>query len=213
MSLDVPQTACPMNDVRRNLSACFGPHGRNKVVQNLSGGAVVVTKDGQQLLECQQSSTTSIFENSLLKLCSNVSSRCGDGSLRTMFIMSDVLRSIIESTRTLKIRIQWLAALETVAHTVQAMKYHVTQQMLANSVWWTSTNYSISSDILGLWSNVMLPGCNSAMTCNLVQLLVRILKPLPCHHTTFYNCCNRLSSPLIAATMAATASWDRHYRG
>ncbi len=163
-----------MDNVRRNLATCFGPHGRKKVVQNLSGGAVVVTKDGQQLLDCSQSSMTSIFDKLLIKICSAVSTRCGDGSLRTLFIMSDVLRVIIESTSTLKSRIQWLAALETIAHTIQEMKGQITQQMLANNIWWTSSSCSMSTDVLGLWSNVMLPGCNSAMTSNLLQLLVRI---------------------------------------
>ena len=151
------------------LWTSLGPHGRTKAV--VGGSAMIITKDAQQLL--QQIPATNPLDKIFCSLCTLVSDRCGDGSLRTLLLLQDMLQRLHDIEQ----RIHWLNALEIIARTIQYHKENVTNYMLARGTWWTTTTTSMSMNHnpLSRWSTVLLPGSNSAITSNLLQLLVSFL--------------------------------------
>ena len=151
------------------LWSSLGPHGRTKAV--VGGSAMIITKDAQQLLQIPPS--TNALDKTLFSLCTIVSDRCGDGSLRTLLLMQDMLQRLQDNNE--QQRIQWLNALEIIARMIQYQKETITNYMMVRGTWWTSTATSMKHDPLSMWSTILLPGTNSAMTSNLLHLLVRKL--------------------------------------
>lgn len=151
-----------MKEIRTSL----GPHGRTKAV--MGGSAMIITKDAQQLLQIP---ATHALDKTLCSLCTMVSERCGDGSLRTFLLLQDMLQRLHDMEE----RVHWLHALEIIARCIQSQKLSITKYMLARGTWWTTTPTTMKHDPLSMWSTMLLPGSNSAMTSNLLQLLVRMI--------------------------------------
>jgi len=152
--------------MNESLTSSLGPHGRTKAV--VGGSAMIITKDAQQLLQIPASNA---LDKTLCSFCTMVSERCGDGSLRTFLLLQDMLQRLHDVEE----RIHWLHALEILARCIQSQKSSITKYMLARGTWWTTTPTTMKHDTLSMWSTILLPGSNSAMTSNLLQLLVRMI--------------------------------------
>ena len=157
---------------------------------------MIITKDAQQLLQIP---ATNPLDKTLSSLCTLVSDRCGDGSLRTLLLLQDMLQRLHDIEQ----RIHWLNALEIIARTIQYQKETITNYMLTRGTWWTTTAMSMKHDPLSMWSTVLLPGSNSAMTSNLLQLLVSML-------SIFYPICSFLT--LLSPTYLSIFSNDGCYQ-
>ena len=160
---------------------------------------MVITKDAQQLLQIP---ATHALDKALCSFCTMVSERCGDGSLRTFLLLQDMLQRLHDMEQ----RTHWLHALEILARCIQSQKSTITKYMLARGTWWTTTPMSMKHDPLSMWSTILLPGSNSAMTSNLLQLLVRMIRSVTSPHSLFLILRQTYHIHLSLATMVVT-SW------
>ena len=107
-----------------DIFSSFGPLGRSKVIENVHGGSRVVTKDGQQILDCCLSDPRSqnYLQRTLLKMCCSVSEEYGDGSLTTLLIASHIISRLgILAKGDSNLCSQWvllLKAVETICSAV-----------------------------------------------------------------------------------------------
>jgi chaperonin GroEL (HSP60 family) len=118
----------------------FGPQGRSKIVRNQSGGSFVVTKDGQQLLDCYCTDPEhrAPLEHALIKMCCSVSKEYGDGSMSTLLTMTSVIRAFSATSSESSVganRIVLLNALKIVMHAVNMHKEMITKFMTETSIW------------------------------------------------------------------------------
>lgn len=166
-----------------NLCTSFGPSGRSKVIRNEIGGSLIVTKDGQQLLECYISNP--LIEDKLticlLNMCCNVSKHYGDGSMSTLIIMNQMINSFINSSEKSvnknSNRILLLNALEILIHTIKTSKNTIINHMIDKSIWTSTTETEfnteiITQQIIGFWNTILLPATNAATAVNLSAILV-----------------------------------------
>ena len=81
------------------LLPCFGPFGRSKLIKKDISGEIIITKDGQQILEyCNHSHTSSsfiAFQGVVRAACIDFGTRHGDGSSSTMLLLEFLLKHII----------------------------------------------------------------------------------------------------------------------
>lgn len=169
----------------RDLDAysSFGPSGRSKVVENLLGGSLIVTKDGQQIIDCYLSDPRcqDILQKKLIEMCCSVSKKHGDGSLAAVVIMSYAIRELnkysLERSSPSTQRILLLRAVEIVFSSAELLKLHICQHMISCSVWQLtaqdeSDHSVISRYVRGLWGSILQPATNSITALNIGNILV-----------------------------------------
>jgi chaperonin GroEL (HSP60 family) len=177
-----------------DIFSSFGPSGRSKVIENVHGGSRVVTKDGQQILECCLSDPRSqnSLHRTLLKMCCSVSEEYGDGSLTTLMIASHIVARLgTLAGGDSNSCIQWvllLQALETICSTIEALKVDINTHMTDSQIWTnsnedesaTSTSIMKTSGYLkGLWGTILQPATNTATAAKIEDVIVS--RYLACH--------------------------------
>lgn len=172
----------------------FGPMGRSKVISNPVAGSLVITKDGQQLLQCLLSNPElqDPLERILISMCCNVTKEYGDGSMSALIIMRMMSRSL-GASKLSQHRLHFLHALEVIIHAVEMNKSLITQHMVDHSVWRsTDTAGDLSKDfsdhIKGLWVSILLPATNSATASNIATLLVSFSTSMNRLYFKFMEC-------------------------
>ena len=179
------------------MAPCLGPHGRSKALvpaaHSSSSSALVVTKDGQQLLP---PSTSCPLEAALGGLCRGVAERGGDGSARAWLLLDAVWRPLLalrHRTHRQEAPAKVAAAFDAVASAMEGHRQAITEYL-------QSTVDGDRTAVLALWSNVLLPGCTGAMTTALLHVLTRWLLPAPASASSF---------PTVAAQCRALlGDWD-----
>ena len=161
------------------IRTSFGPMGRSKVVRNQVAGSLILTKDGQQLLQCYLSDPKlqDPLEKALITMCCGVAKEYGDGSMSALVIMSTISKSLNISVPS-RNRLHILNAVEVIIHAVEMHKKLIAQYMIDHSVW-HSTNSDddlskVQDHIRGLWGSILLPATNIATASNIIALLVRL---------------------------------------
>jgi TCP-1/cpn60 chaperonin family len=166
------------------LISAFGPFGRMKVIENLIGGSLTVTKDGQQIIDCYLSDPThkKSLQSIVVRACSTVSSESGDGSMASLIVVNSLMRllqrSMLSSNPNAN-RIFQLKAIENIILTMESKRLCINQYMLDASVW-QSVSYQAESNNLylflrGFWGSILQPATNSATASFLGAILVRSL--------------------------------------
>lgn len=183
-----------------DIFSSFGPLGRSKVVENVHGGSRVVTKDGQQILECCLSDPRSqnSLQRTLLKMCCSVSEEYGDGSLTTLMIASHIIARLgILAGEDSNSCIQWvllLQALETICSTFEALKVDINKHMIDSQIWQSSsvdesaTSTSImntSGYLKGLWGTILQPATNTATAAKIEDIIVSRYLACPIYQQKF----------------------------
>ena len=166
-----------------SLLTAFGPYGRNKVIQNLIGGSLTVTKDGQQILDCYLSDPTlkKSLQSILIRACSAVSRDSGDGSMASLIIVNSLMRvlqnSMLMSSNQTANRTFQLKAIENIILTVESQRLYINQYMLNSSVWQSTSDRTESNNlylfIRGFWGSILQPATNSATASFIGAILVR----------------------------------------
>ena len=170
-----------------DIFSSFGPLGRSKVIENVHGGSRVVTKDGQQILECCLSDprAQNSLQRTLLKMCCSVSEEYGDGSLTTLMIASHIIARLgILAGGDSNSCIQWvllLQALETICSAVEALKVDINTHMIDSQIWQSSSvdesatstsTMSTSGYLKGLWGTILQPATNTATAAKIEDIIV-----------------------------------------
>ena len=169
------------------IRTSFGPMGRSKVVRNQVAGSLILTKDGQQLLQCYISNPKieDPLEKALITMCCGVAKEYGDGSMSALVIMGVISKSLNISRVSLH-RPHLLNAVEVIIHAVEMHKKLIAQHMIDHSVW-HSTNSDgdlskVPDHIRGLWGSILLPATNVATASNITALLVRLIRTVNVVH-------------------------------
>ena len=160
------------------IQSSFGPQGRSKVIRSQLGGSLIVTKDGQQLLDCYLSDPKNLdcLQKLLIKMCCRISKEHGDGSMSALIIMSLIMRSL-SSIKSIEHRILHLNAVEAAIHAVEMNKTIIIQHMIEKSVWFAAAQNDVddgdhSDRIRGLWGSILHPATNASIAANIGTLLV-----------------------------------------
>lgn len=170
-----------------DIFSSFGPLGRSKVIENVHGGSRVVTKDGQQILECCLSDPRSqdSLQRTLLKMCCSVSEEYGDGSSTTLMIASHIIARLgTLAGGDSNSCIQWvllLQALETICSIVEALEVDINQHMIHSQIWQSSrvdesttstSTMNVSGYLTGLWGTILQPATNTATAAKIEDIIV-----------------------------------------
>ena len=180
------------------LMTAFGPFGRVKVIENLIGGSLTVSKDGQQIIDCYLSDPThkKSLQSIVVRACSTVSSDSGDGSMASLIVVNSLMRllqkSMLISSNPNVNRIFQLKAIENIILTVESKRLCISQFMLNVSVW-QSVSYRTESNnlylfIRGFWGSILQPATNSATATLIGAILVRL---------SLHYLCNTTDSPRV----------------
>ena len=169
----------------------FGPFGRSKVIQNLHGGSLIVTKDGQQILESYLSDprANDPLQRAVINMCCSISKEYGDGSTSALVMVSNIIREMNRSSSKYSNartdRILLIKAIETIYSIVETYRHEIRQIMIASSIWQLSAESKSNRDneingtavfLRGFWGTILQPATNSAMASNIGDILVQILK-------------------------------------
>jgi chaperonin GroEL (HSP60 family) len=167
----------------------FGPFGRSKVIQNLHGGSLIVTKDGQQILESYLSDpqASDPLQTTLINMCCSISKECGDGSTSALVMVSNIIREMSRSSSKYSNagtdRILLLKAIETIHSIIEIYRQQIRKIMIASSIWQLSAEsknkgeneVNDTSDFLrGFWGTILQPATNSATASNIGDILVGV---------------------------------------
>ena len=165
----------------------FGPFGRSKVIQNLHGGSLIVTKDGQQIVESylSDSSTNNPLQKKLVSMCCCISKEYGDGSTSALVMVSNIIQEMMKSSMTYSnagaSRILLLKAIETIHSVIEIYRVEMNQCMIASSIWQLSTENgnkveNVSDDaahfVRGFWGTLLQAATNSATASIIGNILV-----------------------------------------
>jgi TCP-1/cpn60 chaperonin family len=169
----------------------FGPFGRSKVIQNLHGGSLIVTKDGQQILESYLSDprANDPLQRAVINMCCSISKEYGDGSTSALVMVSNIIREMNRSSSKYSNartdRILLIKAIETIYSIVEKYRHEIREIMIASSIWQLSAESKSNRDneindtavfLRGFWGTILQPATNSAMASNIGDILVQILK-------------------------------------
>jgi TCP-1/cpn60 chaperonin family len=169
----------------------FGPFGRSKVIQNLHGGSLVVTKDGQQILESYLSDphASDPLQRTVINMCCSISKEYGDGSTSGLVMVSNIIREMSRSSSKYSNadtdRILLLKAIETIHSIIDAYRHEIRRMMIAFSIWHLSAESKYKGEhevddtavfLRGFWGTILQPATNSATASNIGDILVGILK-------------------------------------
>lgn len=165
----------------------FGPFGRSKIVRNQLGGSLIVTKDGQQLLECILSNPShhDPFQHILIQKCCSVSTSHGDGTVSALIIMSHIVHELTtiltNVSKPMAQRIILLNALEALIHVIKSEKGLIIEHMIINSIWCGNSKSIFEEGVIlqqikALWMGILLPATNANTAANMLNILVS-------HHT------------------------------
>lgn len=182
-----------------DIFSSFGPLGRSKVIENVYGGSRVVTKDGQQILECCLSDPRSqnSLQRTLLKMCCSVSEEHGDGSLTTLMITSHIIARLdILAKGNSNTCIQWvllLKAFETISSAIEALRFEINKHMIDSQVWQSSDGDEFATSTMhttgflrGLWGTILQPATNTATASKIEDIIVSRYSILP--NCVLLNC-------------------------
>ena len=169
-----------------DIFSSFGPLGRSKVIENVYGGSRIVTKDGQQMLECCLSDPLlkNPLQRTLLKMCCNVSGEYGDGSLATLLIASHIIERLdILAKGDSSSCAQWvllLKAVETICSAVEQLRSGINKHMVDSQIWQRSngdefetSKMHTSGFLKGLWGTILQPATNTATAAKIENIIVR----------------------------------------
>ena len=187
----------------------FGPFGRSKVIQNLHGGSLIVTKDGQQILESYLSDprANDPLQRAVINMCCSISKEYGDGSTSALVMVSNIIREMNRSSSKYSNartdRILLIKAIETIYSIVEMYRHEIRQIMIASSIWQLSAESKSNRDneindtsafLRGFWGTILQPATNSAMASNIGDILVQILK---CYYLPFLPTCTTFHRLII----------------
>ena len=163
------------------LMTAFGPFGRTKAIENLIGGSLTVTKDGQQIIDCYLSDPAhkKSLQSIVVRACSTLSSDSGDGSMASLIVVNSLMRLLQKSglsSNPTANRIFQLKAVENIILTMESKRLSIDQYMLDASVWQSVSPRNDSSNlysyIRGFWGSILQPATNSATASFMGAILV-----------------------------------------
>jgi chaperonin GroEL (HSP60 family) len=172
-----------VTEMNTDIRSSFGPFGRCKIVRNQLGGSLIITKDGQQLLECILSnpSHNDTLQHALIQKCCSVSTCHGDGTMSALIIISHIVHELttILTNRSKPItqRILLLNALEVLMQVSKSQEALINQHMINASIWCESSKNLCEEvvflqQIKALWMGILLPATNANTATNLLNILV-----------------------------------------
>ena len=152
------------------------------MIENLIGGSLTVTKDGQQIIDCYLSDPArkKSLQSIVVRACSTVSSDSGDGSMASLIVVNSLMqllqKSMLISSNPTANRIFQLKAIENIILTMESKRHCINQYMLDVSVW-QSVSYRTESNnlylfIRGFWGSILQPATNSATASFIGAILV-----------------------------------------
>jgi TCP-1/cpn60 chaperonin family len=172
----------------------FGPFGRSKVIQNIHGGSLIVTKDGQQILESYLSDpqASDPLQRTLINMCCSISKEYGDGSTSALVMVSNIIREMSRSSSKYSNagtdRILLLKAIESIHSIIEIYRHQIRNTMIASSIWQLSAESKNKGEnevndtanfLRGFWGTILQPATNSATASNIGDILVGILNCFP----------------------------------
>ena len=153
-----------MREMALPVSA-FGPSGRSKIMHSETG-AVLVTRDGQQMLE-QRLSAASALERQTLQACVGVSRRFGDGSLGAAIVLDSLLGGLLGRGRgrgsargreaAREERVRSLLALNTLTSVMRHSESEITAELVRLGCW---KRLGETKWLRGMWMSALVPALN-----------------------------------------------------
>lgn len=180
----------------------FGPFGRSKVIQNLHGGSLIVTKDGQQILESYLSDPKAddSLQRTVINMCCSISKEYGDGSTSALVMVSNIIREMGRSSSKYSIaqtdRILLVTAIETIHSVIEKYRHQIRQVMIESSIWQLSAECTNKGGnkigdtalfLRGFWGAILQPATNSATASYIGDILVQILNRLISSYLTRFR--------------------------